>query len=452
MGATCGGCLNGSQSSLGTPTDIEGHDGCSFCIKDPTETWAEHETLSTKRKPDQFGDGTEAEPWQEFGQDRHVGSGSGDAVSPQENPVNKGAEQKTATTLEDRRKDEVSQTPPDEHALPLDLPPAERSKDRHSTGCESVGSHAMPGKSAGVRQFIKNLTTRSEKTSSAQLNEVTAGSAGSKPKRNSKRSGSKFLEAAIGVGSASLGASRLAASPGSASSSTATKRSTGNVNVPQDYAWIESTIECLVRNQASLLTCKDETTGKAFNPMFFVLGACPNLFCAMQAVMYSVSGDGEVDFWWVKPAKDGGLEQDTLCRHAKGPFKNDPGRSKQFYKPLADFFVHGGVKVGDMQFGIEKVGAQTAARAFLEPKAGVKDDRLYIHMVWQEDWTTNPFARSKFIKGKIVYQKDPDTMEFFARQYCILNGDINISDLEESPFTSLLPREDIKDLVDDGVT
>merc|ERR1719502_2044160 len=26
---------------------------------------------------------------------------------------------------------------------------------------------------------------------------------------------------------------------------------------------------------------------------------------------------------------------------------------------------------------------------------------------WQEDWTSNPFARSKYIKGKIVYQKHP---------------------------------------------
>merc|ERR1712048_824922 len=186
-----------------------------------------------------------------------------------------------------------------------------------------------------------------------------------------------------------------------------------------------------------------------------VIGACPNLFCAMQAVMYSVSGDGEVDFWWVKPAKNDtgssyiGVEPNTLSRHAKGQFKNDPGRSKPFYKPLADLFQQEGQQKHGVRFGIEKVGSQPAARAFLEKESDEDGDRLHIHLVWQEEWTSNPFARSRYVKGKIVYQKDPQALQFYARQYSILNGSMTISDYEESSFTSVLPGDNIKELRED---
>jgi len=227
---------------------------------------------------------------------------------------------------------------------------------------------------------------------------------------------------------------------------------TNNANVPQDYKWLETVLETLARNRALSLKCTDTATGKGFVPVFFVLGACPNIFCGMQAVMYSVSGDGEIDFWWVKPSKSEsgghtGVEANTLNRHAKGPYKNDPGRSKPFYKPLADLF-HQGQAVEGLRFGIEKAGSEMASRAFLEQASGGAATRQYMHMVWQEDWTSNPFARTKYVKGKIVYQKDPEALQFFARQYSIVNGAVSISDYEENPFCSVLPNEDIKDLVD----
>mmetsp|Transcript_83739 Transcript_83739/g.186960 ORF Transcript_83739/g.186960 Transcript_83739/m.186960 type:complete len:458 (-) Transcript_83739:193-1566(-) len=223
-----------------------------------------------------------------------------------------------------------------------------------------------------------------------------------------------------------------------------------NSNMPQDYRWLESVLESIVKNKAAALGCKDLSNGKAFLPVFFVLGACPNMFCGMQAVMYSVGTDGEVDFWWVKPGKSDaatghvGVEENTLNRHAKGPYKNDPGRSKPFYKPLADLFKQEQV-VGDVRFGIEQAASGAGARAFLEQASG---GRQYMHLVWQEDWTSNPFSRSKYIKGKIVYQKDPEALKFYARQYAILNGSITVSNEEEPPFLSLLPPEDVKDLKD----
>ena len=39
------------------------------------------------------------------------------------------------------------------------------------------------------------------------------------------------------------------------------------------------------------------------------------------------------------------------------------------------------------------------------------------YLIWQEDWTSNPFARSKFIKGKIAYQRDPRARDYYCRPY-----------------------------------
>jgi len=218
----------------------------------------------------------------------------------------------------------------------------------------------------------------------------------------------------------------------------------GNSNSPQDYRWLEAVLESLARNQAASLGCTDTATGKGFIPVFFVLGACPNLFCGMQVVMYSVSGDGEVDFWWVKPRQGAvAVEPNTLSRHAKGPYKNDPGRSKPFYKPLADLFIQEQI-IGGTRFGIEQ--ADTFSRAFLEQASDSGVTRQYISLIWQEDWSSNPFTSRKYIKGKIVYQKDPQSLEFFARQYSIVNGSFTIFEYEDKPFGSVLPGDDIKEL------
>jgi len=217
-----------------------------------------------------------------------------------------------------------------------------------------------------------------------------------------------------------------------------------NSNFPQDYKWLESVLESLVCNQAASLGCTDTSTGQGFIPVFFVFGACPNPFCGMQAVMYSVSGDGEVDFWWVKPRQGAvAVEPNTLSRHARGPYKNDPGRSKPFYKPLADLFVQEQI-IGGTRFGIEK--ADAFSRAFLERVSESGVTRHYVSHIWQEDWSSNPFASCKYIKGKIVYQKDPQSLEFFARQFSMVNGSLTILEHEDKLFGSVLPGDTIKEL------
>jgi len=232
-------------------------------------------------------------------------------------------------------------------------------------------------------------------------------------------------------------------------------RSSGNANRPHDYKWLEATLESLAKNQAGTLGCVDIMSGKDFSPVFFVIGGCPNIFCGMQAVMYCANWECQVDFWWVKPGKaaDGegnfGIERNTLSRHAKGPHKNDPGRSRQFYKPLADLFSQECEHRDGSRFGIERVSSCSggrALRAYMDKECEGRMTRLYMHLVWQEDWTSNPFARSKYIKGKLVYQKDLQAHQFFARQYSITNGKISVSDVEEQAFSSVLPGDDVKDL------
>lgn len=231
----------------------------------------------------------------------------------------------------------------------------------------------------------------------------------------------------------------------------------GNSNLPQDYRWLESTLAILASNGGGSLGCQDLTTGKQFFPLFFLIGSCPNMWCGMQVVMYCVSLDGDVDFWWVKPAvKDGDVadvERATLNRHAKGPHKNDPGRSKQFLKPLADYFLNKERLVDGTTFGIERVGSgdeSKCMRAFLQrpsPSPGGQPHKFYLDVVWQEDWGTAIFARTSYIKGKLVYQKEAAGPQFFARQYSIANNKIMLFDQEEPSDEGVLPGDFIKELL-----
>mmetsp|Transcript_57124 Transcript_57124/g.105636 ORF Transcript_57124/g.105636 Transcript_57124/m.105636 type:complete len:417 (+) Transcript_57124:73-1323(+) len=231
------------------------------------------------------------------------------------------------------------------------------------------------------------------------------------------------------------------ASPSAPSAPKAAYRKSGNTNMPQDYKWLSSVLEDVTGNRADSLGCSNLATGKLFIPLFFVMGGCPNMWAGMQVIMYAMSGDGEVDFWWVKPTKQGDLERNTLNRHARGQHKNDPNRSRPFYQPIADIFQQGSV-VNGRRFGIETV--EKARRAYFEQDCDGKVERMYVSLVWQEDWTSNPFARSKFIKGKIVYQKDLNATCFHSRQYAITNNVFSISEIEDESFTDVIPPEAIK--------
>jgi hypothetical protein len=276
--------------------------------------------------------------------------------------------------------------------------------------------------------------------------------------------GKRSAERRPSTSSSQMGATRSFSLGGSGSISLEQIKSVGGVrlasllmpscnsNSPNNYLWLEETLDCLAKNEAHSLGCRDNETGKLFTPVFFVMGACPNLFCgSMQAVMYCVGVDGVVDFWWVKPMKGSQtrVEQCTLSRNVKGPHKNDPGRSKPFYKPLADVFGQAAAMKDGWRFGIEDAGASAdrAARAYVEKETSDGPDRMYLYLIWQEDWTNNPFARSKYIKGKIVYQRELKADEFFSRQYMITNGVMSLIDYEDSIGDSSIPGDEVKSLI-----
>uniref|UniRef100_A0A7S3F3Q0 Uncharacterized protein n=1 Tax=Haptolina ericina TaxID=156174 RepID=A0A7S3F3Q0_9EUKA len=109
------------------------------------------------------------------------------------------------------------------------------------------------------------------------------------------------------------------------------------------------------------------------------------------------------------------------------------------FAPNADgaLAVGGGV----LRFGVDLVdGAMRAYIEFIE-----SGERMYIYLIWQETWTTNPLARSKFICGKIVYQRAPRDSFFLARPYAYRDGVLSVTAgaaLDE--FASVLPPDRIK--------
>jgi len=237
-----------------------------------------------------------------------------------------------------------------------------------------------------------------------------------------------------------------------------TRIKTTNSNAPSHYYWLEAPLRSIATNRAVELGAKDAQTQKAFTPLFFVIGGCPNYFCGMQVIAYFISseGDPEVDFWWVKPKKgaEAEMEYATLCRQSKGQHKNDPGRSKPFYKPLADMFSEGHVDKDGRRYAIEAPPGETSRRAFIEENCPSKPkarDKLWLHLVWQEDWTSNPLARSKYIRGKIVYQRDHKDIEFYAREYTIRDGVFSFSAYEDQAFDTMLPDDSIKELYDEAL-
>ena len=244
-----------------------------------------------------------------------------------------------------------------------------------------------------------------------------------------------------------------------------------NKNRVHDFEWLSQLLTSVVENRAD--RTEDVASRVAGTPLFVVAGACPNPFCGMQAVMYvRMHGAAQrLDFWWVKPEARNprALEAQTLRRHAKGAHKNDPGRSREVYAKFADLFDvdDGGVttrarsnshtalssarsnKAGGGKLGFDVGEVDGKERAYIEQLA--TGERYWLYLIWQEDWTTNPFARSKYVKGQIVYQKDPNTAAYYARPFAYRDGVLSVpadARLEEAVPTVLPPDRIKLNLVD----
>lgn len=236
-------------------------------------------------------------------------------------------------------------------------------------------------------------------------------------------------------------------SAGTGTQSMKSIKQSGNKNIPLLYIWLEAPLANLAGNTAAGLGCKNADE-KAVTPIFFIIGACPNVLCgSMQAVMFSADKERKVHFWWVKPKSgEEEVETATLCENGKGPHKNDPGRSRPFLQPLAELF-ESKAAVGGWHFGLDHVtlsSGSSVTRAYVQ-QAIEGAQRLYLHIFWQEDWTSCPLAYHRYIKGKLVYQKDPEKLEFWLRQYQIDDGHAHIAEFEEGPIETILPGKILPD-------
>lgn len=180
-----------------------------------------------------------------------------------------------------------------------------------------------------------------------------------------------------------------------------------------------------------------------------------------------------VDFWWIKPKAAAQPEQGILAldRHDRGPCKNDPGKSRQVYAPFAALFGASNTTNatdGELRFGLEEDDTSPGGvRAYVLPAAGLGHmpgkageasarERCYLVMVWQEAWTGNPFARSKFIKGKLLYQRGSSSRDgkdgrgggggapFFACPFGITDGVVSVNFDAEIAVETALPHDAFK--------
>ena len=145
-----------------------------------------------------------------------------------------------------------------------------------------------------------------------------------------------------------------------------------------------------------------------------------------------------VDFWWIKPQREcaSALERCTLRRQNHGPHKNSPGHSAALYAPLAALLDEETGANDDILFGLERT-VHGVWRATVRRRE--QSQCFYLLLVWQEAWTSNVLASTKFIEGKLLYQKSPDGTEFFACPYRIQNEEITVHFEREELFTDVLP-------------
>ena len=105
--------------------------------------------------------------------------------------------------------------------------------------------------------------------------------------------------------------------------------------------------------------------------------------------------------------------------------------------------MRGGEQNG-LTFSVERPESGGAARAKIECAAS--GCAYYVHLIWQEDFTTNVFSRSKFIKGQIVYQRSAGDGAYFARPYKIEDGAVHVppGPEHERAAPSVLPGDALK--------
>lgn len=249
-----------------------------------------------------------------------------------------------------------------------------------------------------------------------------------------------------------------------------------NKNRPVHYSWMRDFLSQLAQCKAPAVHDAGGATG---TPLFVVAGACPSMYAGMQCVLYSAferdsAGRPEVDFWWIKPIDKYGysashpskkasvLQAQTLTCHTSGKYKNSPGRSKQVYAPLAALFNRktagdgesssssspgAGASGSSVEFGFERDTTSGSWRATMSSPARPGELR-YPLLVWQEAWSS-PLSRSRWIVGKIVYQRrgpgsGSPASPFYAAPYRIDGSILTVALEREESLATVLPPDRFK--------
>jgi len=186
--------------------------------------------------------------------------------------------------------------------------------------------------------------------------------------------------------------------------------------------------------------------GAPMRPLFFLIGAAPCKMppVGMQSMTYFISGSGSIEFWWVKPDSNGAVYDPAyLTLNTGGACKNAcGGAAKAGFQPIADNFAKSVTKDG-VSFGTEAVSPDVL-RAFFDAGGG----RCYVCAIWQEEWS-GPMAWTKFMQGRIMFQKDPLQPTFHTLPFRVEGTNLCISRNpadERGPYgPELMPSDAIKD-------
>lgn len=229
---------------------------------------------------------------------------------------------------------------------------------------------------------------------------------------------------------------------------------------PAQYDWTTALMEQIATGKANDAAVKD---GKPATPLFLIMGTCPSMLVPMQVLMMVQQGHAgsgaldfgvqavrpNLDFWWIKPTKDGKqLEPGYLTFQDQGKQKNAPGASRPVFQGIADLFQSSSnddansLAYDRYEWTVELVGG--TARAVVRNDAS--GEALYLYMVWIEDWTANPMASKKYVRGKLLYQLDPTAPVFYDRTFDVVDGQVRIAKFAGDPFgPSSMPSAKIKE-------
>jgi len=210
-----------------------------------------------------------------------------------------------------------------------------------------------------------------------------------------------------------------------------------NPNKVADYLWTQDVVTAIGLNT--------DTCGSF--PLFFVIGSCPNSLIKMQAIMFAYRGN-KVDYWWIKPSKNDAeqIERATLTYNTSGPWKNDPGKSKSVYDPVMQLFQQE-LRHENISFHIIH-DVRPRACIYVHGENDIIKERLFTYVIWQEDWTVNPFSRSKFLKGKVVFKRAPTDCIFFAREFLLKDNLFKLIGEDTDEFLDIFRdgQNEVKDL------